>query len=389
MIETMKWEKLKLKNIHGYLLRHSYKYYSYCVEHKHIHGDGFVKEYARDYNLGWQYYESVPVEMKKTKKQVEKELSMLHSYWHCFPDSYFVYNMFLRDKTDFEWMKSFQPQAVFDKFSKIGDAQQYNIILDDKTIFRTLMNYYGIPIAPCLFVYRDGSFYKENCLSNPISDTKIDVILRDNDTARIFAKCFSGGQGSGIHLFERKDNTYYHDGHVVSATYIRQWCGSTKYFFEKQVVNENSLNHINPSSLNTIRMTVKQVEGKVSLVSAVLRLSVGGCYMDNMHQGGLAVEVDMEKGTLQKYAYRKWDYHRYEIHPDTKIPFEGVVIKNWEKVKSLVLNTTCCLPPFRSLGFDVAITNEGPLIIEINTYPGNDLPQIVRSYGLAREFEIK
>lgn len=44
------------------------------------------------------------------------------------------------------------------------------------------------------------------------------------------------------------------------------------------------------------------------------------------------------------------------------------------------------MPYFKSVGFDIAITTEGPIIVEINTGAGIYLSQMGKEYGLADVF---
>lgn len=55
-------------------------------------------------------------------------------------------------------------------------------------------------------------------------------------------------------------------------------------------------------------------------------------------------------------------------------------------MKELVLRTLKVFPPYRSLGFDVVTTNNGPVIIEINTGAGIYLSQMGKEIGLANYF---
>ena len=61
-------------------------------------------------------------------------------------------------------------------------------------------------------------------------------------------------------------------------------------------------------------------------------------------------------------------------------------MNQWPEVKSLVEKTLKFLPYYKSVGFDVATTNNGPVIIEINTGAGIYLSQMGKDIGLKDSF---
>lgn len=87
----------------------------------------------------------------------------------------------------------------------------------------------------------------------------------------------------------------------------------------------------------------------------------------NIHQGGLGVGIDMEKGILLE-AYNGKDYHKY--HPDSKQVIFQKKIPFWEEIIAISIETSKHFP-LNYLGVDIVIDQEkGPLIMEVNVRPG-------------------
>ncbi|MGN0073618.1 MAG: sugar-transfer associated ATP-grasp domain-containing protein, partial [Coriobacteriales bacterium] len=63
------------------------------------------------------------------------------------------------------------------------------------------------------------------------------------------------------------------------------------------------------------------------------------------------------------------------IHPDTGVAIEGV-LPNWELAKEQILGIAAAIPQLEYFGFDVAITEDGIKLPEINRFP--DFPRIDR-----------
>ncbi len=83
---------------------------------------------------------------------------------------------------------------------------------------------------------------------------------------------------------------------------------------------------------------------------------------------------------------REYDLTRYTEHPDSHLKFENVLVTQWFDVKNLVEKTLKYLPYYNSVGFDVATTINGPVIIEINTGAGIYLSQMGKDRGLKDSF---
>ena len=71
---------------------------------------------------------------------------------------------------------------------------------------------------------------------------------------------------------------------------------------------------------------------------------------------------------------------------NTRLKFKNTKVTQWFEVKRLVEKTLKYMPYYKSVGFDVATTENGPVIIEINTGAGINLSQMGKEYGLAKFF---
>ena len=85
---------------------------------------------------------------------------------------------------------------------------------------------------------------------------------------------------------------------------------------------------------------------------------------------------------------REYDLTHYKEHPDSHLKFEGTTVTQWPEVKSIVEKTLKFLPYYKSVGFDVATTNNGPVVIEINTGAGIYLSQMGKEEVLAKYFSL-
>lgn len=137
---------------------------------------------------------------------------------------------------------------------------------------------------------------------------------------------------------------------------------------EPLIVNHPELAKFHPASLNTLRIiTMRTPSGGVEVCRAIMRFGAEGKTVDNMAAGGVAVPVSAE-GILSEFGHRKQiNLPPYRAHPDTGVKFKGTVVPYWKESVELCMNIrrNFC-PELFVIGFDVAITPTGPLIVEIN-----------------------
>ena len=79
-----------------------------------------LKEGYREHSdllWGIRLYKITPSYLKKSQVGCFLEVVHLFRYWSAFPDTYFRFEMFMKDYTDIDKMKSFIPQEVYNFYS--------------------------------------------------------------------------------------------------------------------------------------------------------------------------------------------------------------------------------------------------------------------------------
>ncbi|MFH6769240.1 sugar-transfer associated ATP-grasp domain-containing protein [Gaetbulibacter aquiaggeris] len=132
------------------------------------------------------------------------------------------------------------------------------------------------------------------------------------------------------------------------------------------------LSQIHPNAINSLRM-VHYIDknNTVHIVSTFIRFGVGTSIIDNTSKGGFAVAVNNETGELQGVGRQEVSKGAatYFEHPNTHFKFKGFIIPYFQEALNLVKEFAFYFPN-RIVGWDIAITPTGPLIIEGNHNPG-------------------
>ena len=155
---------------------------------------------------------------------------------------------------------------------------------------------------------------------------------------------------------------------------------NSEFLFQETIKQHPDLNKLTSSSLNTIRFdTFIDRDGKIDIISAYIRMSLNNNHVDNISSGGCKVGISLQSGKLKKFGYsmiRTCDLKVLIKHPKTETTFEDFTIPFFSRAKELVLKAATCMPELRLVGWDVAIGESGPVLIEGNSdydISGNDL----------------
>jgi hypothetical protein len=148
--------------------------------------------------------------------------------------------------------------------------------------------------------------------------------------------------------------------------------GKYSLLFEGLVEQTKQFAQLNESSVNTVRfMTTLYPDGEARIITTFIKIGRVGKCVDNAGDGGnVDVCVDIETGEI-KYAiqYDGWRKIKdIECHPDSGNQLNGIVIENWENIKADVIKFQQAFPYCKAAGWDIAITDEGPLVIEVNDF---------------------
>ena len=158
---------------------------------------------------------------------------------------------------------------------------------------------------------------------------------------------------------------------------------------EDKVIQHPAIAALCPTSVNTIRVATLLGDKKEGIVYAYIRIG-NGKVMDNVDCGGMAAPVDSVTGVITGVGANKAG-ETYEIHPMTGTKIPGTQIPYWEDVKKMCLDAMHVVPQVRFVAWDVAITEDGPVFIEGNSFPSHAIPQFAAHFpdgiGILPRFE--
>lgn len=178
---------------------------------------------------------------------------------------------------------------------------------------------------------------------------------------RIVGKVVDACGGKGIDFYDIEDNT---DLKQCFQTLKNR----KQYLVEEEITQHPLMRKLYSKSINTLRVISFLTEEKeVVILNIILRIGNGG-YVDNFSSGGMYTFVSKDGKILIPAIDEKGCV--YEIHPISNTKLVGFSLPKFQEVLDLVKEIAQVIPEVRYVGWDIAIGNDGPILIEGNEFSG-------------------
>ena len=250
-------------------------------------------------------------------------------------------------------------------------------VIIDKWVFSQMCEAYGLATPKTFGLVQNGEL-----LSKELKNYE-DLRMGDYD---LMFKPIDGGCGIGIFHLRSIGGKLMVKGKEISVDELKKMVTDGRYIIQQFINNQHEgMSRLYPDACNTLRITVAR-EGKgTRVMGRMCMLGAHGTDCSNWHFGGVSINLK-EDGTLDKYGYCKID-KRITAHPDTGVVFEGYKIPYFDEAIDLARRATECFYGYCSIGWDVAITTEGPVLIEGNDTWGIVAHQMVEDRGWRENWE--
>ena len=270
----------------------------------------------------------------------------------CTPTEYFLYRFYELTEEEQDTYYIAKYQKMFQK--KYGVDKDFVKLLYDKE--RT-NNYFAE------YVRRPW------CVNTKVSFKRFKDTFKDVD--RVMYKPIAGHRGYGVEaIYLTKEN--------MKEVYKRL-AGYPEGVVEAFIKQHPEMCKLSPTSVNSLRFvtfssntTPVTPDGKmVDIAYSIVRFGREGAIVDNLHSGGMVANVDLETGCLMTDgADRNGDL--WITHPDTGVTIKGFKVPYFEEARAMVMDAITTRKVEGYIGWDIAISENGPMLLEVNDRPGSD-----------------
>ena len=266
--------------------------------------------------------------------------------------------------------------------SEVAD-RTWDAATEDKWLADTILKAGGQPVPDTVAVIDTGV---RNYGATPklgSADALRDFLTQTE--LPVFGKVLRGVASLGAFLVESADATHMHLGGIGPMTYeafLADHVGENQYVVQKVVKNHSFFDAFT-SHTATIRMCTFVRNDDVFIPFVVLKLPGGDNIADAFWRpGNVACNLDPATGAILNISTQtQLGLDRHEVHPETGAAMVGEHIPMWDQMLSVTKSAAHMFAPVRYQSLDVALTENGPVIIEINTGGGWDLIQNASATG--------
>lgn len=286
-------------------------------------------------------------------------------YGSSFVD-YFNFQFYRKNKSE---RKAYATMGIMYKFhKKVNDINYIDQVDDKKQFHKNFSEFCNTPY----FFTKAQSVDLIRVLKEKIGQK---IVIKDPVS--------TGGKSVRIIEIKYENENLFLDSLQVEKFLTQHFQHNSIFYFEDFIKQHQEISKISPTAVNTIRIiTMINNNKEPEVIGAVFRISVN-CPIDNYSVGNLAAEIDIKNGVVTAGGIRKRsscdDYHIN--HPITKQPIRGFQIPQWDKVTSLALEAALIVPQVRTVGWDIAVTENDPIFIEGNSQWNKDTWQIPAGKG--------
>jgi len=255
---------------------------------------------------------------------------------------YFQFNFFMIGK---EERMQYVGTPLFGKYLSKMNPNARRSILYDK--LRTLKTY-----AP--FIKRSYATLADLRAKN---DSASNVL--HNKSGKIVLKSLFGEGGVKIEVLPVQD----FDADAI----IQRLTATGNDYIEEYVIQHKELMRLSPSGVNTVRIITQLTPNDtVEILGMFLRISVNSV-VDNYCAGNMIAPLNLSTGIIEGPAFYE-DMIKSEeyYHPITGVQIPGFQIPCWNEVIQMAKDAALHNKESRSVGWDIAVTDDGPVLVEGN-----------------------
>lgn len=264
-------------------------------------------------------------------------------------------------------------QPYLDELKAINDPR-YEMVSQNKVCEKALLALFAIPTASFL-----GHFHP---LTGRTSDgsplrngQEFLAMMRRQGQTTAAIKRPVGARGIGFDIVDVNEDcnalfSRRQQQHVTANEYLADKLaefGDQGIHVECYVRQHPDMAALNASSVNTVRLWVRQTERDIQVRSGVLKIGGHLSLTDYTPtgEGGMVAVIDIDTGMIKKVVVRPGqdaDTVDTSILQDFRIPHFAATL-------DLAKQCLAVFPNTRLVGMDIAITPNGPLVIELNNQP--------------------
>ena len=215
------------------------------------------------------------------------------------------------------------------------------------------------------------------------------AFLRTDARYPVFGKPHFGSLSTGaVRIEARSDDMLRlfdgttHDVDTFAEHVAAQYPGG--FMLQSALSPHSAMAHIAGPAIGCVRVVTANNGSGPKPVYAVWKMPAAGAISDNTWQDGILLShIELDTGTLLSLVRGTGlEAETLSDHPVSGAPVVGQTLPFWEETLRLATDAHAVFPEFGVCGFDIAVTDEGPKILECNDNPSHMMYQRATGRGI-------
>jgi hypothetical protein len=295
------------------------------------------------------------------------------------PSEYFLYQLYDDERFSADVKKTF---LGADRLAKLLDSldMPWPEIADDKPTLTALLRGHDLPIPETQAMrHRDREFPGAVALR---SKDDVERFLRSEAKYPLFTKPTNGVCSLGVANLERYDRqsdsvVTKHQKQVLVGEFADQTekYADRGYLFQTRLTPHPRIVDVVGDQISTVRMFVLVDDQGPLLLRASWKIPSGTTVADNFWRtGNMLGGIDVDTGKVIRVLRRtETGTEPIERHPKTATSFKDLVFPEWEQMREIVMRGAAAVPSCHFQGWDVALTDRGPVLVELEGDGGDPI----------------
>lgn len=344
---------------------------------------GASRRVAADY-AQWQTRKDLADLFRKTLQRKEASVAqIIGEFWRLARgpgrltiQHYFRYRLYRRDISA-EAKRAFLADVMMWQVIDLCASPHWRAATEDKWLSYLILGAAGIPIPATLAVF-DPSSRAYGGTPQLTNAGELEAFLRAAPSTPLFVKPNDQLASFGACVIEGYDGARarLHDGaELAPQQMIDEIFGTRAYLIQPKLDNHPDLRALT-AQLATLRLINFVRARDVHTPFAVLKIPGGGNIADNFWRpGNLLADIDRDTGTIRRIVRG--------TGPDQEELSDGIGLHlpHWEAALALNERVARLYAPVAFNSLDIALTAEGPVVVEVNCGSSCDLPQVASGKG--------
>jgi hypothetical protein len=147
------------------------------------------------------------------------------------------------------------------------------------------------------------------------------------------------------------------------------------YLFQTRLTPHPKIVDVVGDQISTVRMFVLVDDQGPVLLRASWKIPSGETVADNFwRSGNMLAGIDVETGRVIRVLRRtSTGTEAVDKHPKTGTSFDRIVFPEWSQMRDVVMRGAAAVPSCHFQGWDVALTDRGPVLVELEGDGGDPI----------------